>query len=94
MASRKRLYTKKTLSVIDTADNNIPKALGIIAMVKESIKIGSTDDLLKEYDNALWAAEGLLHDVLRACNELSKEEAIFVDTLEEFLEEERMEKSQ
>ena len=92
MASRKRLYTSKTLRVIDKADVNIPKALGIISIVKESIKMGVFEtELSEDYENAIMAAEGLLHEVVIACYELSKEEAIYADTLEEYLAEEKAE---
>ena len=95
MASRKRVYTSKTLKVIDVAGANVDKCLGIISLVKDQIKMdfGGTEKE-EDYDNTLWAVQTLLFEIKKAGIELNKEGPIYADTLDEFLVEEKAEREQ
>jgi hypothetical protein len=95
MASRKRVYTSKTLSLIDVASANVDKCLGIISLVKDQIKMdfGGTEKE-EDYDNTLWAVQTLLFEIKKAGIDLNKEGLIYADTLDEFLAEEKAEREQ
>lgn len=95
MASRKRLVTSKMLDVLDISTNNAKKSLGILFMLQEQIKDQlETEDRKKDFEAVMWTLTDLIHDIKRANDVLDDEEAIYADTLEEFLAEEKAEREQ
>tara|TARA_R110002111_G_scaffold242821_1_gene304802 strand:- start:2252 stop:2563 length:312 start_codon:yes stop_codon:yes gene_type:complete len=95
MASRKRIYTSKTLKVIDVASTNVDKCLGIISLVKNQIKMDfEGTEKEEDYENTLWAVQTLLFEIKKAGIELDKEELIYADTLDEYLADVKVEVEQ
>jgi hypothetical protein len=95
MASRKRLVTPKILNALDISSKNATKSLGIISMLKEQIgECLETEDQNKDFEAVIWTLTDLLHEIKQAGDELDGEEAVFADTLEEYLAEEKAERAQ
>jgi hypothetical protein len=95
MASRKRLTTPKMIDVLDISSRNATKTLGILFMLQEQVKRQLvTEDNKKDFEAVMWTLTDLIHEIRKANDVLDDEEAIYADTLEEFLVEEKAEFTQ
>jgi hypothetical protein len=95
MASRKRLTTPKMIDVLDISSRNATKTLGILFMLQEQVKDQLvTEDNKKDFEAVMWTLTDLIHEIKKANDVLDGEEAIYADTLEEFLAEEKAERAQ
>jgi hypothetical protein len=95
MASRKRLYTKKTLDALDIASTNADKVTGILNILEGQLKeYLDVDDQRQDVEAVIWTLKDLVFEIKKANDDLNDEEIIYADTLEEYLAEEKAEREQ
>jgi hypothetical protein len=86
MASRKRLYTKKTLDALDIASTNADKVAGILNILEGQLKeYLDVDDQRQDVEAVIWTLKDLVFEIKKVNDDLNDEEMVFADTLEEFL---------
>ena len=92
MASRKRIYTSKTLKVLDVTCLNSANTIGLLNMLKENLdRYLGNNDMGQDVQSVMRVITDLTFEINETCEELAKEEPIYADTLEEYLAEEKAE---